>query len=179
MQHDALGLASITERLLEDAKKVLLLPCSYLLGPLSQVVRTLAREQGKEADLRVHGEDIEIDRRVLDELKYPLIHVLRNCVDHGIEIPETRRELGKADGGTITITVKPVEGNRVEVTVADDGSGIDPGRSGTLPSASDSSRRSRPSRRPRTIRASSSSAPACRRARSSPTCRGEDSAWRS
>jgi two-component system chemotaxis sensor kinase CheA len=125
---DALALAAITDRLLEDTKKVLLLPCSYLLGALPSVVRDLAREQGKEADLLVNGEDIEIDRRVLDELKDPLIHLLRNCVDHGIEKPDARRELGKTTRGSVTITAKPVEGNRVELTVADDGSGIDAGK---------------------------------------------------
>lgn len=122
---DALSLSAITDRLLEDAKKVLLLPCSYLLGSLPRVLRDLAREQGKEADLLVHGEDIEIDRRVLDELKDPLIHLLRNCVDHGLERPDARRELGKPGRGSVTIMVKPVEGNRVELTVGDDGAGID------------------------------------------------------
>jgi two-component system chemotaxis sensor kinase CheA len=122
---DALALATISDRLLDDTKKVLLLPCSYLLGTLPIVVRELAREQGKEADLLVSGEDIEIDRRVLDELKDPLIHLLRNCVDHGIQKPDVRRALGKPGRGSVTITTKSVEGNRVELTVADDGSGID------------------------------------------------------
>ena len=125
---DALALAAITDRLLEDAKKVLLLPCSYLLGVLPHIVRDLAQEQGKEADMLVTGEDIEVDRRVLDELKDPLIHLLRNCVDHGIEKPDARRELGKPARGSVTITVKPAEGNRVELMVADDGSGIDTGK---------------------------------------------------
>lgn len=125
---DALSLAAITDRLLEGTKKVLLLPCSYLLGTLPKAVRDLAREQGKEADLLVNGEDIEIDRRILDELKDPLIHLLRNCVDHGIEKPDARRELGKPVRGSVTITVKPVEGNRVELTVADDGAGTDAGK---------------------------------------------------
>ncbi len=125
---DALSLAASADRLLEETKKVLLFPCSYLLGTLPKVVRELAREQGKEADLIVSGEDIEIDRRVLDELKDPLIHLLRNCIDHGIEKPEARRSLNKPDFGSVTITVKAVEGNRVELTVADDGSGIDAGK---------------------------------------------------
>jgi two-component system chemotaxis sensor kinase CheA len=125
---DALALAAITDRLLEDTKKVLLLPCSYLLGVLPHIVRDLAQEQGKEADMLVAGEDLEIDRRVLDELKDPLIHLIRNCVDHGIEKPDARRELGKPARGSVTITVKPAEGNRVELMVADDGSGIDTGK---------------------------------------------------
>lgn len=124
-RQDARALAAMTDGILEDAKKVLLLPCSYLLGTLPTVLRDLAREQGKDADLVASGEDIEIDRRVLDELKDPLIHLLRNCVDHGIEKPDARRELGKPGRGSVTITVRPVEGNRVEFTVADDGAGID------------------------------------------------------
>ena len=125
---DALALAVITGRLLDDTKKVLLLPCSYLLGALPGIVRDLARDQGKQADLLVQGEDIEIDRRVLDELKDPLVHLLRNSIDHGIEKPEARRELHKPSRGTVTIAVKPVEGNRVELTVSDDGAGIDAGQ---------------------------------------------------
>ncbi len=125
VHQDALSLAAITERLLEDTRRVLLLPCSYLLGTLPGVVHDLAREQGKEVDLFVSGEDIEIDRRVLDELKAPLSHLLRNCVDHGIEAPDARRALGKPGRGAVTITATSVEGHRVELTVADDGAGID------------------------------------------------------
>jgi two-component system, chemotaxis family, sensor kinase CheA len=128
IHRDALNLASITDRLLEDTKKVLLLPCSYLLGALPRVVHDMARELGKDVDLTIQGEDIEIDRRVLDELKDPLIHLLRNCVDHGLEKADARRERSKPTRGSVTIAARPVEGNRVELTVADDGSGIDTGK---------------------------------------------------
>ena len=127
---DALSLAAIADRLLDDTKQLLLLPCSYLLGTLPMIVRELARDQGKEADLLVSGEDIEIDRRVLDELKDPLIHLLRNCIDHGIEKPDARREQGKPGRGSVTISARPVEGSRVELTVADDGAGIDTAKVG-------------------------------------------------
>jgi two-component system chemotaxis sensor kinase CheA len=123
---DAQSLAGLADRLLDDTKRLLLLPCSHLLATLPSLVRDLARAQGKDAELRVTGEDIEIDRRVLDELKDPLIHLLRNCVDHGIEKPDLRLERGKASHGTIQITARAAEGNRVELTVADDGAGIDP-----------------------------------------------------
>ncbi len=122
---DALSLAASADRILAQTKKVLLFPCSYLFGPLPKVVRELAREQGKEADLTISGEDIEIDRRVLDELKDPIMHLLRNCIDHGIEKLKARRKLEKPGCGSVTITLKAVEGNRVEIIVADDGSGID------------------------------------------------------
>jgi two-component system chemotaxis sensor kinase CheA len=121
---DALSLSAITARLLDNTKKLLLLPCSYLLGAFPKVLRDLAREQGKEAELLVKGEDIEIDRRVLDELKDPLIHLLRNCVDHGIEKPDERLKLGKQSYGSVTISVKALEGNLIELTVSDDGAGI-------------------------------------------------------
>ena len=124
-QQDALALAAGVDKLLADTKKVLLFPCSYLLGPLPKIVRELAREQGKEAELIVRGEDIEVDRRVLDEVKNPLMHLLRNSIDHGIEKPEVRRQRKKPGCGSITITVKAIEGNRIEINVADDGSGVD------------------------------------------------------
>jgi two-component system, chemotaxis family, sensor kinase CheA len=121
---DALSLATIVDRLLEDSKKLLLLPCSYLLGAMPKIARELARDQGKDAEVVLGGEAVEIDRRVLDELKAPLVHLLRNCVDHGIERPDARSRLGKSSRGSIRITASAVEGNRVELTVADDGAGI-------------------------------------------------------
>ncbi len=125
---DARALGAIADSLLEDMKKVLLLPCSYLLSAFPKLVRDLAREQNKEADLIIHGEDIEIDRRVLDELKDPLIHLLRNAVDHGLEKPEGRQVHGKPSRGVVTFTVTTVPGNRVEITVGDDGVGIESAR---------------------------------------------------
>ena len=128
VHQDALSLGLVAERLLEDMRNVFLLPCSHLFGALPVIVRELAREQGKEAEVVLSGEDVEIDRRVLDELKDPVIHLLRNCVDHGIELPEVRRGLGKPDRGAITVSAESVEGNRVRLTVADDGAGIDADR---------------------------------------------------
>lgn len=96
IRQDALSLSAITDRLLTDTKKLLLLPCSTLLGDFPVMVRNLSREQAKDAHLVVTGEDIEIDRRVLDELKDPFIHLLRNCIDHGLEKPEKRTEQGKS-----------------------------------------------------------------------------------
>ncbi len=124
-QQEARTLATLANNLLEDTKKALLLPCSTLLGIFPKLVRDLVRELEKDADLLIRGEDIEIDRRVLDEIKDPLIHLLRNSIDHGIEKPQTRIEHGKPGHATITIAVAPVLGNRVELTISDDGAGID------------------------------------------------------
>jgi two-component system, chemotaxis family, sensor kinase CheA len=125
VNQDARSLGAIADRVIEDTKKVSMLPCSHLLGAFPTMLRDLAREQGKEADFVFVGEDIEVDRRVLDELKAPLIHLLRNCVDHGIEKPGVRKSLGKTVRATVTMTVRAVGGTRIELTVADDGAGID------------------------------------------------------
>jgi len=73
----------------------------------------------------IRGEEVTIDKRILEELKDPLIHLLRNCIDHGIETPEQRRLAGKPPRATITVEVSRAEGNQVEISVSDDGAGID------------------------------------------------------
>lgn len=118
-------LSRLVEALTSDLKKVLMLPFQPALEILPRLVRDLARASGKEVDLITQGGEIEIDRRVLDELKDPLIHLVRNCLDHGIEKPEERRRLGKPPRGRVIIAIVPLEGGRVEISVADDGAGID------------------------------------------------------
>jgi two-component system chemotaxis sensor kinase CheA len=115
----------MVDRVLEDAKKLLMLPFSTLFSLFPKLVRDLSREQGKEVELVVGGTEVEVDKRILEEIKDPLIHLLRNCVDHGIETPLARAEAGKPSRGTITLGVSQVHGNKVEVCLADDGAGID------------------------------------------------------
>jgi len=79
-----------------------MLPLATLSALLAKLVRDLCRDQGKEADLMIRGEEVTIDKRILEELKDPLIHLLRNCIDHGIETPEQRRRAGKPPRATIT-----------------------------------------------------------------------------
>lgn len=110
---------------LETAKGILMLPVASLLDAFPKVVRDLAHDQGKDAELVVHGAEVEIDKRILDELKDPLIHLMRNCVGHGIGKPEERTRQNKTPRGTITITVTTRDSRQVEVLVADDGAGID------------------------------------------------------
>lgn len=121
--HRAIGQAVDTLR--KDAKELLMTPMAQLLAPLGKLVHDLCRDEGKEAELVVRGEEVEIDKRILEEMKDPLIHLLRNCVDHGIEKPGQREQAGKPRQGTITVAIRQVEGNRVEILVADDGGGID------------------------------------------------------
>jgi two-component system chemotaxis sensor kinase CheA len=111
---------------LEDMKHVIMLPCSTLFAPFPRMVRELGRSQGKEIDLDLRGAEIEIDRRILEELKDPLVHLLRNCVDHGVEKPEERLMLNKSERGRIFLHINQIEGGKVEITLGDDGHGIDP-----------------------------------------------------
>ncbi|MDP2677997.1 MAG: hybrid sensor histidine kinase/response regulator [Rhodoferax sp.] len=122
---DQRALAAMTDSLLHDVKEMQLLPFASLLDVLPRLARDLAREQGKEVELALQGGEIELDRRMLDELKDPLIHLLRNAIDHGIESPVVRTTLGKPVQGTITLAVSQRDGGKVELLVADDGAGID------------------------------------------------------
>lgn len=117
-------LATLTGAMQDAVKEMQLLPFAALLDLMPRVVRELARDQGKNADFTTQGGDIEIDRRILDELKDPLIHLLRNAVDHGIEAPETRTAAGKPARGQLSVTVTQQEGGHVELRVGDDGAGI-------------------------------------------------------
>jgi two-component system, chemotaxis family, sensor kinase CheA len=106
-------------------KNVLMFPVSSLMELFPKLVRDLARDQRKEAKLVIHGSAIEIDRHVLDELKDPLIHLVRNCIDHGIKKPEERSQQKKPQYGTITISFTVKDARQVEILVSDDGEGID------------------------------------------------------
>ncbi|HHS12744.1 MAG TPA: hybrid sensor histidine kinase/response regulator [bacterium] len=118
-------LGGMVDGLLDDMKMVLMLPFSTLLKIMPKVVRDLSRDQGKDVELIVKGSTVEVSRRILEEMKDPLIHILRNCVDHGIEKPDERVRLGKPSGGTITVSVSQLGADKVEILVNDDGQGID------------------------------------------------------
>lgn len=111
--------------LLEETKHLLMLPCSSLLDPFPSIARELARSLGKEAGLEIAGGDIEIDKRILDELRDPLIHLVRNSIDHGIERPEERTRAGKTTQGKIELISSRLPDGRIEILIADDGAGID------------------------------------------------------
>ncbi len=118
-------LGRMVDDLLDDMKKVTMLPFSTLFEIFPRMVRDISRAQEKEVDLVIKGGDIEIDRRILEEMKDPVTHLLRNSADHGIEKPEDRVELGKPRRATVSLSVTQVEGDKVEVVVSDDGKGID------------------------------------------------------
>lgn len=119
------ALGTMVDSLLDDVKKALMLPASSALAMFPKLLRDLCRDQGKEAELLVHGDDIEIDRRILEELRDPLMHLLRNCIDHGIERPTDRTNKGKPARGTIEIAFVRKSEATIEIVVSDDGAGID------------------------------------------------------
>jgi two-component system chemotaxis sensor kinase CheA len=124
-ENDRLTLSKHVDDLLAGSRRLLMMPVASLHAPLPKMVRDLAHDQGKQVDLTIRGEDVEVDKRLLDEMKDPLIHLLRNCIDHGVESPEVRAQLGKPPRATITIEVAVFDSNQVEMLVSDDGSGID------------------------------------------------------
>jgi two-component system chemotaxis sensor kinase CheA len=111
--------------LLVEMRNVLMLPISSILEVFPRLVRDLSREQGKNVELVMRGAENEVERRILEEIKDPLIHLVRNCIDHGIEKPEKRIENNKPSSGIITIAVSQLPGNKVEILISDDGEGID------------------------------------------------------
>jgi two-component system chemotaxis sensor kinase CheA len=101
-----------------------LIPLKKVFDKFPRLVRDLARAEGKQVDFRVEGQDIELDRTILDEISDPLMHVLRNAVDHGIEPPEERVAAGKPEQGVVTLSARR-EHDTVVIEVSDDGGGLD------------------------------------------------------
>ncbi|AXG06867.1 chemotaxis protein CheA [Haloplanus rubicundus] len=122
---DTLGeLDKITGNLQNTVMDMRLIPMRKVISKFPRLVRDLAREQEKEIDFRMEGQDIELDRTILTEISDPLMHILRNAVDHGIEPPAERERAGKDREGTIELRAKR-ERDHVTVTVEDDGRGLD------------------------------------------------------
>jgi two-component system, chemotaxis family, sensor kinase CheA len=115
----------MVDNLLEEMKNILMLPFSTLLETFPKFVRDLSRDQSKDIDLAISGEEIEIDRRILEKMRIVFIHLLRNAIDHGIEAPEVRLRNKKSPRGKINIIVSRMDGNRVDILLSDDGTGID------------------------------------------------------
>nr|WP_319537526.1 response regulator [uncultured Methanospirillum sp.] len=118
-------LDTATTELIDEIKQVILVPASSILEVYPRVARDLAREHGKNVDVTISGAEIEIDRRILEELKDPILHIIRNSIDHGIESPDVRRKKGKPDRGEIRITVSHLRGHQAEIRISDDGGGLE------------------------------------------------------
>lgn len=121
---DTLQITLAIEELEEEIKRIRMLPLSTITAPLPRMVRDLAHEAGKEAILDIEGGETELDRQILEQIKDPLIHMLRNAIDHGIEPPDEREAAGKPRAGRILLRAGQ-QGPRVLIQVTDDGGGLD------------------------------------------------------
>ena len=117
-------LERLTDTMREDALNIRMMPIGTSFGPFSRMVREVSAELGKDAELVTIGADTELDKTIIDKLKDPITHILRNCLDHGLETPDEREELGKPRQGTITLSAGHQSGD-VILTVKDDGHGVD------------------------------------------------------
>jgi two-component system chemotaxis sensor kinase CheA len=116
--------AGVSTQLQETVMDIRMLPVRHVFERFPRLVRDLARQQGKEIELILEGESTRIDKAIIDELGEPLVHLIRNSVDHGIESVQTRVARGKTPTGTILLSAAQ-ESNHVVITVMDDGAGID------------------------------------------------------
>jgi len=118
-------LGTITKQIQEDLKQVRMLPFTQISERLPRGVRDRSLQAGKKADIVVHGGDTLIDKAILEQLQDPMVHLINNAIDHGIEDPLTRNQAGKDDTGVITVRAYH-QGNQTVIAVSDDGAGIDP-----------------------------------------------------
>ncbi len=121
---------SITD-LQDTAMELRMVPIKQVFDRFPRMVRDLCRSKGKQVELYISGEETELDRSIINKLSDPLVHLLRNSFDHGIESPEKRKKSGKKPEGSIYLQARH-EGNQVVITVEDDGGGIDPEHIGKI-----------------------------------------------
>lgn len=123
---DNLRLTTLADQLQDDVSHMRMVAFETLLGGFQRIVRDLARDTGKLVHLEVVGMGVEVDKTVLDALKDPVMHLLRNAIDHGIEPPELREQRGKTPTGRLALEIEQ-RGSEIVVRVRDDGKGIDTG----------------------------------------------------
>ena len=116
-------LSRITENLRENTMSMRLLPIGTTFSRFKRLVRDLSNEMGKNIELIMSGEETELDKTVIEKLNDPLVHIIRNSIDHGIELPEERVKKGKPEVGTVKLTAEHA-GASVRITIEDDGGGL-------------------------------------------------------
>jgi two-component system chemotaxis sensor kinase CheA len=115
----------LTNQLQDKIMNIRMIPMKHIFNRFPRMVRDLSKQSSKKIDFQMEGEGIELDRTVLDEIGDPLVHLLRNAIDHGVETPEEREKKGKSPSGTVQLIAERKR-NHVLIKVTDDGKGIDP-----------------------------------------------------
>jgi two-component system chemotaxis sensor kinase CheA len=115
----------VTSELQMQVLKIRMIPVEKVFKKFPRIVRNMSRDLGKEVNLEIIGEETELDRSVVDEIGDPLIHLIRNALDHGLEMPEARVAIGKPRIGNVVLSATH-EGNQIIISIKDDGNGIDP-----------------------------------------------------
>jgi len=123
---ESVHISNMIDTLVDEAQSTLMLPCSVLFDSFPMAARDIAKSLGKEVALDISGQSIELEKRILEKLKDPLMHILRNSIDHGIERPEERARTGKPARGQLAIRVSHLDSRHIEIAITDDGKGIDP-----------------------------------------------------
>lgn len=118
------NLGRIASELQEGVMKIRMVPIGQIFNRFPRVVRDLSRDLGRKVNLVLEGEDTELDKSVVEDLLDPIMHCVRNSVDHGIEPPEVRKSMGKEETGTLLLKASN-EGNMIVIDIVDDGAGID------------------------------------------------------
>lgn len=116
-------LNKITRELQEITMSVRMMPLEGLFNKMKRLIRDVSIKLGKKVDLTISGQETEMDKNVIDEISDPLVHILRNSMDHGVETPEVRIASGKSDTGAVHLSAR-YEGNEILISVKDDGAGI-------------------------------------------------------
>lgn len=119
------SLSLVTTDIQLAVMKTRMLPIAKVFNKFPRMIRDLSRELGKQIDLEISGEETELDKSIVEEIGDPLVHIIRNSCDHGIEDPETRRAAGKPEKGLVQLKAYN-EGNHIVVEIVDDGKGLDP-----------------------------------------------------
>jgi two-component system chemotaxis sensor kinase CheA len=123
---DRSALEASTQMISDLIHDAVLLPIASVLIPFNGLVRDYSRNTGKQVDLVIEGGEIEMDRRILETLKDPIMHLIHNSIDHGIEYPDIRTLKNKPVRGIVRVRVVPLSGSKVNIEISDDGAGIDP-----------------------------------------------------
>ncbi len=115
----------LLDRLLRDAKAVVMLPSSTIIQSFPKMVRDLSKTMGKDVDFQITGGEVEVDKRILEGMKDPLIHLIRNALDHGIEKPDERAASNKPPQASLKLSFSYTDGGQLDIVLTDDGRGID------------------------------------------------------